>query len=625
MSSARTEVSIVGVGLHPFGRHDPALTGMAMGAHASRLALGDAGVGWADIGYAVGGSNVSGKPDTLVGVLGLTGVPFVNVRNGCATGGVALATAANAIRAGETDLALVVGFDKHARGAFAASPADYGHGDWYAETGLMITTQFFAMKDRRYLHTHGLKERLLAQVAAKAFRCGAANPDAWRRTAHSEEEIMRSRVINPPLTQYMLCSPSEGAAAVVLARSDRAADLCERPVRLAAVAKRTRRFGSFEVFAPWLPPDAGPSPSVDAARARVHRGGHLSRAGAGRAAPGHRRGRRDLPHGRDRPVRARSAAAAAGPERDGADGRLPVNTDGGLLANGEPVGASGLRQVVEVVLQLQGRAGAPAGARPAAGRFHPRLRRAGHQRLHGADGARRGPMSEPDMEAWRATVREWLASVLPRRSERPEGPADYAVFQNITEEAERELLDKVRAYRKQRYDAGVRRDRAARGPGRRRPVAPVRRGLHRGGAGIRGATVDGADQRHDGPGGSDHRDLRHGGAARQVRPGLPALGPAVLPAVQRARCRFRPGRGGDKRRAHEWGMAARRAEGLVVRGPVRRLRPAAGPDRPGGRQAGRADDVPHPDGRGRGGGPAHPADERGLLVQRGLPVRRAGR
>ena len=63
-------------------------------------------------------------------------------------------------------------------------------------------------------------------------------------------------------------------------------------------------------------------------------------------------------------------------------------------------------------------------------------------------------MSEPDMETWRAEVREWLASVLPRRSGRSAGPVDYAVFQNITEEAERELLDKVRAYRKQRYDAG---------------------------------------------------------------------------------------------------------------------------------------------------------------------------
>jgi alkylation response protein AidB-like acyl-CoA dehydrogenase len=58
------------------------------------------------------------------------------------------------------------------------------------------------------------------------------------------------------------------------------------------------------------------------------------------------------------------------------------------------------------------------------------------------------------MTAWRAEAREWLASELPRRPERPEGPTDYAVFQNITEEAERELLDKIRAYRQQRYDAG---------------------------------------------------------------------------------------------------------------------------------------------------------------------------
>ena len=291
-----------------------------MGAHASRLALADAGVGWADIGYAVGGSNVSGKPDTLVSVLGLTGVPFVNVRNGCATGGVALATAANAIRAGETDLALVVGFDKHARGAFAASPADYGHADWYAETGLMITTQFFAMKDRRYLHD--------ARAEGAAPRAGRGQGVPVRRAqpgrlaahrASARRRSSRSRVINPPLTQYMLCSPSEGAAAVVLARSDRAADLCERPVRLAAVAKRTRRFGSFEVFAPWLPPEAGASPSVDAARAAFATAGISPVGGAGRAAPGHRRGRRDLPHGRDRPVRARRAAAAARPERDGAD------------------------------------------------------------------------------------------------------------------------------------------------------------------------------------------------------------------------------------------------------------------------------------------------------------------
>src|SRR5579864_1509631 len=357
MSSARTEVSIVGVGLHPFGRHHPGLTGMAMGALASRLALADAGLSWADIGYAVGGSNVSGKPDTLVSVLGLTGVPFVNVRNGCATAGVALATAANAIRAGETDLALVTGFDKHARGAFAASPADYGHGYWYGETGLMITTQFFAMKDRRYLHTHGLKDRLLAQVAAKAFRCGELNPSAWRRKAISEDEIMAARVINPPLTQYMLCSPSEGGAAVVLARGDRAADLCERPVRLAAVAKRTRRFGSFEVFSPWLPPQAGHSPSVDAARAVF---------AAASVAPSDVQVAQlqDTDSGAEIYHMAETGLCEDGAQQELIDAnqtaptaRLHNNNDGGCLANGEPVGASGLRQVIDVCVQLRQQAG----------------------------------------------------------------------------------------------------------------------------------------------------------------------------------------------------------------------------------------------------------------------------
>ena len=371
------EVAIVGVGLHPFGRHDPALTGLAMGAHACRLALADAHVNWADVGYAVGGSNVSGKPDTLVGVLGLTGVPFVNVRNGCATAGVALATAANAIRAGETDLALVVGFDKHGRGAFAANPADYGHGDWYGETGLMVTTQFFAMKDRRYLHTHGLKDRLLGQVAAKAFRCGELNPDAWRRTPISEDEIMQARVINPPLTQYMLCSPSEGAAAVVLARADRAADLCERPVRLAAVAKRTRRFGSFEVFASWLPPEAGPSPSVDAARAVF--------AAAGVAPADVQVAQlQDTDAGAEIYHMAETGLCEDGAQQELIDlnetapsGRLPVNTDGGCLANGEPVGASGLRQVIDIVVQLQGRAGA---------RQVPDSPRVGFTHVYGAPG-----------------------------------------------------------------------------------------------------------------------------------------------------------------------------------------------------------------------------------------------
>ena len=166
-------------------------------------------------------------------------------------------------------------------------------------------------------------------------------------------------MINPPLTQYMLCSPSEGATAVVLASGDRAADLCERPVKLAAVAKRTRRFGSFEVFSPWLPPEAGVSPSVDAAKAvfddapacrpRDVQVAQVQDTDSG-AEIYHMAETGLCEHGEQQ-------AAARRSTRPRPTGRLPINTDGGCLANGEPVGASGLRQVHEVVLQLQGRAG----------------------------------------------------------------------------------------------------------------------------------------------------------------------------------------------------------------------------------------------------------------------------
>jgi len=91
------DVYVVGAGMHPFGRHE-GVSGLDMAEHALRAALDDAGVSWADVDFAVGGSNVSGKPDSLVSRLGLTGVPFTTVKNGCATGGVALATSVSAAR-----------------------------------------------------------------------------------------------------------------------------------------------------------------------------------------------------------------------------------------------------------------------------------------------------------------------------------------------------------------------------------------------------------------------------------------------------------------------------------------------------------------------------------------------
>ena len=213
------DVAIIGVGLHPFGRF-PGTSAIEMGAKAARLALADAGITWKDVQFAFGGSYEVDNPDAVVNFLGLTGLPFTDVYNGCATAASALTQAANTLRLGEYDLGMAIGMDKHLPGAFAADPVQYGVPSWYGETGLFLTPKFFAMKIQRYMHDFGISSETLARVAAKNYRNGVDNPNAFRRKPLSEEEILGSPMVNDPLTQYMFCSPDEGAAAVVLCRAE---------------------------------------------------------------------------------------------------------------------------------------------------------------------------------------------------------------------------------------------------------------------------------------------------------------------------------------------------------------------------------------------------------------------
>ena len=347
-------VSIVGIGMHPFGRTE-GVSGMQQGLHAVRGALRDAGVGWSDVDFAAGGSESAGNPDTMVSGLGLTGVPFVNVRNGCATGGSALMVAAAAIEGGQAEVAVALGFDKHPRGAFNEDPARWGLPDWYGRTGLMLTTQFFAMNIQRYMHDHDISRLTLAKVAAKAFEYGALNENAWRREPLTEEQISESRMINHPLTQYMYCSPGEGAVAVVLRRSGESTS--RRDVNLASVAFRTRRFGSFEVFSPHLAVERVGGPTVDAAQACFEQAG-ISPIDVDIAQVQDTESGAEIMHMAETGLckhGEQEKLIAEGQTR--IEGRLPINTDGGCLANGEPIGASGLRQVYENVLQLRGDAG----------------------------------------------------------------------------------------------------------------------------------------------------------------------------------------------------------------------------------------------------------------------------
>src|ERR1700722_5412412 len=362
------DVAIIGVGRTAFGRF-PGVSAIELGAKATRLALADAGIVWKDVQFAFGGSYEVDNPDAVVNFLGLTGLPFTDVYNGCATAASALTQAANTIRLGEYELGMAIGMDKHLPGAFAADPVQYGVPSWYGETGLFLTPKFFAMKIQRYMHDFDISPRTLARVAAKNYRNGALNPDAFRRQPLSEDEILESPMVNDPLTQYMFCSPDEGAAAVVLCRVDVAKRYTSTPMYLRASVVRTRRLGAFEVHSPWLTLERSDAPTVDASRAAYAMAGlgpedvdvvQLQDTDAG-AEVTHMAENGFCKDGEQEAMLAEGATEIGG--------SLPGNTDGGLIANGEPIGASGLRQVHELVRQLRGE----AGARPVPGETAGRL------------------------------------------------------------------------------------------------------------------------------------------------------------------------------------------------------------------------------------------------------------
>jgi len=372
-----SDVCIVGIGIHPFGR-TPGRSGLEQGVIAVHAALADAGVNWTDIRFAFGGSDAAGNPDTMIDKLGLTGIPFVNVKNGCATGGSVLAAAASTIHSGEADLGLAVGFDKHPRGAFDPMPADWGLPDWYGEAGYLVTTQFFAVKIRRYMALHGITGRSLARVAAKAFDNAVHAPHAWRRAAVSEADILASDMVSDPLTKFMFCSPAEGAVAVVLASEARARALGCPTIRLKAAIMRTRPPHSFEVFQPSIDIGGGTATAT-----RLASSAAFERAGIG-PADIHVAQLQDTEAGAEIMHMAENGFCADGEQeawlaegRTRIGGTLPVNTDGGCIACGEPIGASGLRQVYENVVQLRGAGG---------GRQVPGTPRTAYSHVYGAPG-----------------------------------------------------------------------------------------------------------------------------------------------------------------------------------------------------------------------------------------------
>jgi acetyl-CoA acetyltransferase len=350
------DVVITGVGMHPFGRFDGVST-TDMGVQAVRAALQQAGVGKggfqaAFCGTAYGGVATGHK---VLSRLGMTGMPIVDVEAGCASGGAALMLAAGAIRAGQYDTVLVFGTEKMPKGIIRSSFFE----PWQEEAGLAATPAFFGLRAQRLAMTSGVTKAHLAQVVVKNRRHGAANPEAMYQKEISVKEVLASRVVCEPLHLFMLCSPNEGAAAVVLTRAE-GATASVPPVTLSGAILRSHLPGavlSESTPLSGLTDDSVPPPSTLAALAAFEEAGLgpadldvvecqdtdaarelLSYEELGLCGPGGSAALLD------------SGATALG-------GRLPVNPSGGLLSKGEPLGASALGQVVELVRQLRGECG----------------------------------------------------------------------------------------------------------------------------------------------------------------------------------------------------------------------------------------------------------------------------
>jgi acetyl-CoA acetyltransferase len=346
-------VEIAGIGIHPFGRfEDRTVTDLGVAAVGDALRdAGDPQFQAAFCGTAYAGVAAGHK---VLGALARTGVPIVDVEAGCASGGAALMLAAGAIRSGQYNCVLVFGMEKMPRGIIRSSFFE----PWREEAGLAATPAYFALRAQRLMRESGVTKDQLAEVVVKNRAHGVDNPNAMFRGEVTAEQVLASRVVCEPLHLWMLCSPNEGAAAVVLRGAPDGGTGTQ--ITLEAAVLRSHLPGSVLSEATpmsGLADDPIDPPTALAARAAYDEAG-LGPDDLDVVECQDTDAARELLSYEELGLCPRGDAGkwlSEGVTRLG--GRLPANPSGGLLSKGEPLGASALGQVVELVTQLRGQAG----------------------------------------------------------------------------------------------------------------------------------------------------------------------------------------------------------------------------------------------------------------------------
>ena len=273
-----TAVDVAGVGIHPFGRfEDRTITDMGVAAVRGALARRRHAPGGFQAAFCATAYGGVASGHKVLSRLGMTGMPIVDVEAGCASGGAALMLGAGAIRSGAYDTVLVFGVEKMPKGMIRSSFFE----PWQEESGLAATPAYFALRAQRLMQDSGVTKDHLARVVVKNRRHGVHNPDAMFRSEVDAAAVLASRLVCEPLHLWMLCTPNEGAAAVVLRRAGDGAGPGATggpatPVRLAAAVLRSHLPGSvLNESTPMsgLADDAVPAPSTLAATAAYEEAG----------------------------------------------------------------------------------------------------------------------------------------------------------------------------------------------------------------------------------------------------------------------------------------------------------------------------------------------------------------
>jgi acetyl-CoA acetyltransferase len=364
-----TDVAVLGVGMHPWGKWGKPFT--EYGVHAARAALDDAGVDWREVDLVVGGETVrNGYAGYVAGAtfaqaLGWNGARVATSYAACATGAQALDTARARVLAGLSEVALVVGADTTPKGFLAPNAGErWDDPDWLRFRLLGMTNPaYFALYARRRMDLYGATAEDFAAVKVKNARHGLENPNARYRKEVTVEDVLGSAVVSDPLHLLDICATSDGAAAVIVSSVEYAKKVgLDRPVRVNAVSTITPTFPNTIMDMPNISTDsqadgapertfkesiahaayeeAGISPE-DVSLAEVY---DLSTA-------------LELDWMEDLGLCKRGEAETllrAGETTIG--GRIPVNPSGGLACFGEAVPAQALAQVCEVTWQLRGQA-----------------------------------------------------------------------------------------------------------------------------------------------------------------------------------------------------------------------------------------------------------------------------